>query len=96
MTELVRVFENCDFGNIRVMVVDEKELFVASDVAKALGYLNTSKAISDHCKSVTKRYTATTQGNSIEMNFIGEGDVYRLIVKSKLPSAEKFEIWLFD
>ena len=57
MTELVRVFENCDFGNIRVMVVDEKELFVVSDVAKALGYLNTSKAISDHCRSVTKRYT---------------------------------------
>ena len=31
-----------------------------------------------------------------EINFIPEGDVYRLIVKSKLPSAEKFESWVFD
>ena len=30
------------------------------------------------------------------MTFISEGDVYRLIVHSKLPSAERFECWVFD
>lgn len=30
------------------------------------------------------------------MKIIPEGDIYRLIVRSKLPSAEKFEKWVFD
>ena len=30
------------------------------------------------------------------MSFLPEGDVYRLIVKSRLPEAERFEHWLFD
>ena len=37
-----------------------------------------------------------TKGGKQEMLFISEGDVYRLIAKSKLPSAEKFEHWVFD
>lgn len=30
------------------------------------------------------------------MTFIPEGDVYRLIVHSRLPGAERFEKWVFD
>ena len=75
-----------------------KVLFCASDVAKALGYSNDSKAIKDHCRWVTKRYLPHPQSPSkkIQMSFIPEGDVYRLITHSKLPSAEKFESWVFD
>lgn len=73
----------------------ERFCFCGSDVAKALGYSNPRKALSDHCKGVTKRYTPTSDGEQ-EMSFIPEGDVYRLIASSKLPSAEKFEKWVFD
>lgn len=55
MNEL-QIFKNDMFGEIRTIEIDGKPYFVASDVAKALGYINTSKAISDHCRWVTKRY----------------------------------------
>lgn len=96
MTELVKVFESAEFGNVRVIMVEGKELFCGSDIATALGYKRPSEAISQHCKSTVKHRIATNQGNSTEMNFIPEGDVYRLIVRSKLESAEKFEKWLFE
>lgn len=91
----IQIFENNDFGKIRTLDENGTVLFCGSDVAKALGYTNTSKAIGDHCKGVTKRYAPTTGGNQ-EMSFITEGDVYRLIARSKLPSADKFERWVFD
>ena len=72
-----------------------KVLFCGSDVANALGYTNTRKALSDHCKGVTKCDTPTNGGNQT-LNFIPEGDVYRLITHSKLPAAQEFEHWVFD
>ncbi|ADR52934.1 prophage antirepressor [Candidatus Liberibacter solanacearum CLso-ZC1] len=80
-------------------VVDEDNtiLFVAKDIAEALGYENSSKAINDHCKGVTKRYPIVDSlGRTQKVRVILESDVYRLMVKSKLPSAEKFERWVFE
>lgn len=72
-------------------------LFCAKHVATALGYTNTNKAIKDHCRGVTNRYPIVDSlGRSQEAVFISEGDVYRLIASSKLPSAVEFEHWLFD
>lgn len=94
----LRIFENEEFGFIRTITKEDKVLFCASDVAKALGYSNPSKAIGDHCRYLTKCYVPHPQSpnKEIEMTFIPEGDVYRLIVRSKLPSAQKFESWVFD
>ena len=94
MNEL-KFFNNPEFGEIRTIEEDGKVLFCGADITKALGYKNSSKALSDHCKGVTKRYTPTTSGNQ-EMNFIPEGDIYRLAAKSELPGAERFESWIFD
>ena len=94
MNELI-IFKNPKFGSIRTITEDGRTLFCGSDVAKALGYKNPSKALSDHCKGVTKRYTPTTSGQQ-EMNFIPQGDIYRLATKSELPGAEEFESWIFD
>lgn len=91
----MRVFNNEEFGEIRTTEIDGKPYFVASDVATALGYTNPRKAVIDHCKGVTKRDTPTSSGTQ-SMSYIGEGDLYRLIMKSKLPSAEKFENWVMD
>ncbi len=71
-------------------------LFVGRDVALALGYATPQKAIRDHCKGVPKWNTLQTEGGPQRVRMISEGDMYRLIAGSKLPSAQKFESWIFD
>ena len=83
-----------EFGEIRVVEIEGKPHFVGKDVATLLGYSNTNDAVSRHCKGVVKHEGLKING--IPMALITEGDVYRLIVKSKLPQAEKFESWVFD
>ena len=99
-----QVFSDPVFGNIRTIERDNKVLFCGKDVATALGYSNPRDAINRHCKGVVKhdgvstntnRYGTTTE-QVVEMAFITEGDVYRLIVRSRLAEAERFERWLFD
>ena len=94
MQEL-QIFKNEKFGEVRIEVVNGKELFCASDVANCLGYKNPRKAISDHCKWVTK-CDILTNGGKQKVNFIPESDIYRLIVRSDLKEAEVFEKWLFE
>lgn len=91
----LQIFKNEDCGEIRIVEENGKVWFCGSDVATALGYSNTRKALADHCKGVTKRDTLTNGGVQ-SLSFIPEGDVYRLITHSKLPSAQKFESWVFD
>lgn len=91
----MEVFNNQEFGSIRVMQEGDKYLFCGSDVAKALGYANAPDALSRHCRAIVKRDTAIS-GKTQSINFIPEGDVYRLITHSKLPGAERFEKWVFD
>ena len=91
----IQFFDSTEFGSIRVVEEDGKFLFCGSDVAKALGYSRPNEAVSAHCKGTVKRRTPTTSGVQ-EMLFIPEGDVYRLISRSKLPAAERFEVWVFD
>lgn len=91
----VKIFENEEFGKVRTIEENGKVLFCGKDVATALGYINPRKAISDHCKGVTKRDILTTGGKQ-RVSFIPDGDVYRLIAHSHLPAAEHFESWIFD
>lgn len=86
------------FGNIRTLTIDDKPYFVAVDVAKALGYKDTTKAIKQHCRWVAKCPVPHPQSKNktLEVNIIPEGDMYRLITNSELPSAEEFEKWVFD
>lgn len=94
MNEL-QIFENAEFGSVRTIKIDNEPWFVGTDVAKALGYSNPRKAIADHCKGVTKRDTPTSSGIQ-SISYINEGDMYRLIMRSKLPSADKFEDWVVN
>lgn len=89
----MQMFESPEFGQVRTLVENGEVLFCGSDVAKALGYKNPRKALSDHCGGVTKRYAPTSSGEQ-EMSFIPEPDLYRLIFSSKLPTAEKFTDWV--
>ncbi len=94
----IQLFQNPEFGNVRTITENETILFCGSDVAKALGYVRPNEAISQHCKedgTVFHRITDSL-GRPQSAKFISEGNLYRLIVNSKLPSAEKFERWIFD
>lgn len=105
MNNPLAIISNQDFGNVRtIREPDGTVYFCGKDVAAALGYALPRKAIYDHCKGAVKRngvvqttnqYGKTTS-QTVTMSFIPEGDVYRLIIHSKLPSAQKFESWLFD
>ena len=68
------------------------------DIAAALGCAKPRNAITAHCRYALKRGVPHPQAlnKELETLFIPEGDVYRLITHSKLPSAEKFERWVFD
>lgn len=94
MQEL-EIFKNEEFGEVRTVMIGKKPYFCASDVAKALGYSNQRDAIKRHCKGSVK-YRYLTNGGQQEVKIIPEGDVYRLIIKSKLPNAQKFESWVMD
>ena len=95
MEQKIKIFENEEFGSVRTIEENGKILFCGSDVAKALGYRRPKDAIIAHCKGAVKR-RLLTNGGAQEMKMISEGDVYRLISHSRLPSAEKFESWIFD
>lgn len=91
----IKIFENPEFGSVRTADVDGKTYFAGNDIATALGYRQPADAIRNHCKGVYEISTPTNSGVQA-MKYISEGDVYRLITHSKLPSAERFERWVFD
>lgn len=95
MDNMVKTFVNEEFGSVRTIEENGKILFCGSDVAKALGHRRPKDAITAHCKGAVKR-RLLTNGGAQEMKMISEGDVYRLISHSRLPSAGKFESWIFD
>lgn len=88
-------FHNSEFGSIRMIEDCGRLLFSGIDVAFALGYAKPRNAINVHCKGALKR-GVLTPGGVQSMIFIPEGDVYRLITKSRLKSAQNFEKWVFD
>lgn len=95
METAVKIFSSPDFGAIRIIDEFGKPLFSSNDVSRALGYSNPRKAVLDHCKGVTKRDTLT-EGGVQSLSFIPESDVYRLVMRSKLESAEKFQDWVCE
>lgn len=95
MTNELEIFKNEEFGEIRTLFINGKPYFCANDVAKSLGYAKPNNAVLTHCRATLKQGIPIS-GKIQDVNFIPEGDVYRLIMKSKLPSAEKFESWVVD
>ncbi len=91
---------NSEFGKLDILIKDGKELFPARECAKMLGYNNPADAVGRHCRSIVKRDATIRNGKKstrqAEVSFIPEGDLYRLIIRSRLPAAQKFEKWLFD
>lgn len=91
----LQIFKNTEFGELEILSIDGKEYFPASKCAAILGYASPKDAISRHCKGAIKQRLPTSSGMQ-DVKYIPEGDLYRLIVCSKLPKAEEFEHWIFD
>ena len=91
----IKIFENEQFGKIRIAGTSDKPLFCLIDVARALEYSNPSKAVIDHCKGVTVLETPTNGGVQ-NIKFGTEGQVYRLVLKAKTQKAEDFQDWVTD
>ena len=98
MNNELQIFTNEQFGNVRIVEDGDKILFCARDVVNILEYKDAVNAIKHHCRWVVKHHLPHPQSpdKQIEMSFIPEGDVYRLIAHSKLPKAQEFESWVFD
>lgn len=94
----MQVFQNSEFGELGVLELEGKPWFPANRCAKVLGYKRPNDALHAHCRYTAKYRIPHPQNPSkeIEVNFILEGDLYRLITHSKLPGAERFEKWVFD
>lgn len=91
----IQEFFNEKFGSVRIVTINEEVYFVAADIAKALGYKNPQKAIRDHCKRVNESFIPSNGGEQ-KAKVICKSDIYRLIVRSKLSTADEFESWIFD
>lgn len=92
---------NFDDNSITAVIYEGKPAFVAMDVARALGYIKPENAIKKHCKSLIKikysemgclGFDPKPQG----VTLIHESDVYRLVMRSKLESAERFQDWVVE
>ena len=88
------VFENPEFGHIRGLKIEGEPWFVGKDIAAALGYKNTQKAIRDHVddEDITVNESFTVNGTAALL--INESGLYSLMLKSKLPGAKKFKRWV--
>ncbi len=93
----VKTFQHPNFGNVRTVMdkANDKVLFCGKDVASALGYKDPAQAIRDFCKGVVI-LTTPSKGGPQRMKFIPESDIYRLVMRSKLPEAEKFQDWVCE
>ena len=100
MQNQIQTFENKEFGKLEVLMLDGRPYFPATECARVLGYSNPHEAIRTHCKGVRKMLTPTKNQHGAtvtqRINFIPEGDLYRLIIRSKLPAAVRFEAWVCD
>ncbi|MED2759069.1 BRO family protein, partial [Bacillus thuringiensis] len=98
MTQM-QTFAHSMFGSLEVLIQDGKEYFPATDVAKVLGYSDPYKAVKQHTKGdgwAICPVVIEGKNQTVEKKFINESNLYRLIVKSKLPQAEQFEKWVFE
>ena len=103
----LKIFKNEEFGQLSVIVRNNKEYIEAIEVAAILGYSNPRDAVTRHCDkegvvfSDVRVVTGTRKDNSkafkvVTKKFIDEGNLYRLIIKSKLPNAKRFEKWVME
>ena len=91
----LKTFNNAEFGQVRTVTIDNEPYFVGKDVAKILGYKDTSDALKKHVDAEDKLTGHfADSGQNREMYIINESGLYSLILSSKLPKAKQFKHWV--
>lgn len=95
MNEL-KIFENAEFGQVRTVTIDNEPWFVGKDVAEALGYSDTNKAVAMHVEEEDKKLNDKSSSSFGQRGatLINESGLYALIFGSKLESAKRFKHWV--
>lgn len=98
LSENIKIFNNAEFGEIRVMLIDDDPWFVGKDIAAALGYgegKSLANAVANHVDEIDKGVTEMmTPGGMQKMVIINESGLYSLIFSSKLENAQRFKHWV--
>lgn len=97
--EELKLFNNPEFGTIRVVTIEGEPWLVGKDVATALGYSNTKDALAAHVDDEDKRVIQRSENTTLEipnrgLTIINESGLYSLVLSSKLPTAKKFRRWV--
>lgn len=93
------VFSNPDFGEVRTLEINGEPWFVGKDVAQALGYSNTAKAIREHVDEEDKQLFKVNEMGTLDTSnygvyIINESGLYSLILSSKMEKAKEFKRWV--
>jgi prophage antirepressor-like protein len=110
--QMLLLNKNFNKNKVRIVLIQEKEYFVAKDIAEILEYKRPSDAITQHCRKPLnlkeilrngdiplherKKLKENLTGLDVQTKLILEPDVWRLIIKSEMPEAEKIEEWIFE
>lgn len=92
----IEIFQNPEFGQVRVFIENDEPLFVGADVANLLGYKEPHKALVRHVEEDdrTKRPVSDNQGVIRDTWLINESGLYSLIFSSELQNAKYFKKWV--
>lgn len=92
----LQIFNNVEFGQIRTITKDNEVWFVGRDIAEALGYSDTNKAVAMHVDDEDKQLNDKTSSSFGQRGatIINESGLYSLVLSSKLSSAKKFKRWI--
>lgn len=92
----IMLFENEEFGQLRMVFIDGKQYFVGKDVATILGYVKPLNALATHVDEddSLKQGLIDSMGRIQETILINESGLYSLILSSKLPKAKAFKRWV--
>jgi len=99
MENNLQIFNNKNFGQVRVLNVNGTIYFVGKDVAENLGYADTDQAIREHVDDEDKALFKPADLTGLKIPnrglfCISESGLYSLILSSKLPKAKEFKHWI--
>lgn len=92
----IKIFENAQFGQIRISVAENGEpLFCLADVCRALG-LEQSHRVKPRLQQngVTTITVIDSMNREQKANFITEPNLYKCIFQSRKKEAEQFQDWV--
>lgn len=90
----LQIFKNEEFGSVRTTTIDGEPWFVASDIAKALGYRMASDLTRRIDEEDKGTHLMSTPSGEQNMTVINESGLYEAILGSKIPTAKKFKRWV--